>query len=532
MFYLQGYDITTRQEQLAKLIPSQLIELAYLSALLEQHPFSGSQPHSHKVKVVSKFLEEIVQVVPVESITHAIANGSYETAEVCLKVLLSSDLPLSNTQYNGLVECSVRVIHNIPIVGRQKFWNIERQNVGSTFGYRGMYDEKSNQTTFSAHPRIPGTMQLLPLTIGKFTVNALNEAKFSEELVVRFQKLHGAAVIEQDLHDMPLLSGVNVDFLYHFNIGAKDGHGALCSPINILKEGRNRLSHLFATSQSLKPLDSVVRSETKRSNLEMLETVNSIRNTDLATCASLLGGFMYQHEIDIPLVKTHRDSSELLSLVAAASVGVWALFSLKYSDIQPILAQCRGEQLLVKILEYVKTVSGVQSVNAPDEESGPYAAKVQFMVQGLQKAETVTCNRQYISYSLERQLVELCHERKINASISLVSLTKRWNTIFKDTTFSLVAPTHRSLIARWMKWALMIHNLREELAKYTSVGVVGLVNSGKSKLVNALFGFKVSTGAILLLGHTTATLIEYQAISLNKHCSQNEFEGIYGYYFY
>ena len=507
--YLQGYDITTRQEQLAKLIPSQLIELAYLSALLEQHPFSGSQPHSHKVKVVSKFLEEIVQVVPVESITHAIAYGSYKTAEVCLKVLLSSDLPLSDTMCSGLEYCHARVTGNMSLTGRQKMLDVLRQNRYTSIGYTIVYDEQSKQTTITVYPRIPGTMQTLPLIVKKLTFDAdeTNEPKFSEELFTQFRKICTAvAVAAIELREIPLLSEVNVDFLYHINVGTKAGQGGLCSPINILKDGRKSLSHLFATAQSLNLLDLAGRSETKRSNLEMLETVNSIRDNDLATCASLLGGFMYQQEIDIPLVKTHREPSDQLNLVAAASVGVWALFSLKYSDIQPILAQCRGEQLLVKILEYIKTVSGVQSVNAPDEESGPYAAKVQFMVQGLQKWETVTCNRQYISYSLERQLVELCQERKIDASIPLVRLTKRWNTIFKDTTFSLVAPSHRSLIARWMKWALMIHNLREELAKYTSVGVVGLVNSGKSKLVNALFGIKVSTVAILLLGHTTATL--------------------------
>ena len=502
MFYLQDYHITTRQEQLAKLIPSQLIELAYLSALLEQHPVSGSQPHSHKVKVVSKFLEEIVQVVPIESIMHAIANGSHETAEVCLKVLLSSELPVSNALLTGLEYCHPRVIDNMSLRGRQKYFDYIWQNRDSSIGYTSVYDEQSKQTTFSAHPRIPGTMQ----AIGELTFDAdeTNEKKIWEEPVTQLRKLRDV-VTEQELHKRPLLSEVNVDFFYHINVGTKDGQGGLCSPINILKEGRNRLSHLFATVQSLDPLDFAGKSETKRSNLQMLETVNYIRKYDLATCASLLDGFMYQQEINIPLVKTHREPSNCLDLVAAASVGVWALFSLKYSDIQPILAQCRGEQLLVKILEYVETVSGVQSVNAPDEESGPYAAKVQFMVQGLQKAETVTCNRQYISYSLERQLVELCHERKIDASIPLVRLTKRWNTIFKDTTFSLVAPSHRSLIARWMKWALMVHNLREELAKYTSVGVVGLVNSGKSKLVNALFGTKVSTGVILLLGNTTTT---------------------------
>ena len=464
------------------------------------------------MKVVSKFLEEIVQVVPVESITHAIADGSHETAEVCLKALLSSEIPVSRVLQNGLVYCSPRVIGNMSLIGRQKCLNFLGKAHASAFSCSCVYDEQSKQTTFTAHPRIPGTRQVLPLIVGKLTVDAdglseTNEPKFSEELVAGFKKFNvycDGVATERYLRDrrIHILSEVNVDFLYHINVGTKDGHGALYSPINILKEGRNRLSRLFATAQSLSPLDLAGESETKRSNLQMLQTVDSIRKNDLATCASLLGGFMYQQEIIIPLMKT---PSNQLNLFAAASVGVWALFSLKYSDIQRMLGQSRGEQLLVKILEYVKTVSGVQSVNAPDEESGPYAAKVQFMVQGLQKAETVTCNRQYISYSLERQLVELCHERKIDASISLANLTKCWNTIFKDTTFSLVAPSHRSLIARWMKWALMIHNLREELAKYTSVGVVGLVNSGKSKLVNALFGIKVSTVAILLLGHTTTT---------------------------
>ena len=105
--------------------------------------------------------------------------------------------------------------------------------------------------------------------------------------------------------------------------------------------------------------------------------------------------------------------------------------------------------------------------------------------------KTVTCNTQRVSYSLERQLVELCRERNINAETSLSTITGKWSVLFKGYTLSLVHHRCRLLIARWLKWALMIHNLREELAKYTAVGVVGLVNSGKSKLVNTLFGIEV-----------------------------------------
>ena len=60
--------MTSRQRQLAVLTPSRLIELAYMSALLEQYPFSKSQPVSNKVEDIRTFLDKVVRVVPLESI--------------------------------------------------------------------------------------------------------------------------------------------------------------------------------------------------------------------------------------------------------------------------------------------------------------------------------------------------------------------------------------------------------------------------------------------------------------------------------
>ena len=40
---------------------------------------------------------------------------------------------------------------------------------------------------------------------------------------------------------------------------------------------------------------------------------------------------------------------------------------------------------------------------------------------------------------------------------------------------------------------MMINNLRETLASQTSIGVVGLINFGKSKLVCSMFEVMVST---------------------------------------
>ena len=105
--------------------------------------------------------------------------------------------------------------------------------------------------------------------------------------------------------------------------------------------------------------------------------------------------------------------------------------------------------------------------------------------------KTVTCNSQHVSYSLEQQLADMCKQFNIDATVSVDNLLMRWSKLFKDNVLSLICYADRPLIARWLKWALMIHELREALAKYTAIGVVGLINSGKSKLVNTIFGIKV-----------------------------------------
>ena len=193
---------------------------------------------------------------------------------------------------------------------------------------------------------------------------------------------------------------------------------------------------------------------------------------------------MEQEDISIGLSKSSKDQLSL-ELSASASVGVWALFSLDYQQMKSILAHCKGEQVLVKIGDYVKTTLGNGDV--PDDSQ--YAAKLQFVVEGMIK--TVTCNSQHVSYSLEQQLADMCKQFNIVATVSVDSLLMRWSRLFKDNVLSLVCYQYRPLIARWLKWALMIHELREALAKYTAIGVVGLVNSGKSKLVNTIFGIKV-----------------------------------------
>ena len=88
------------------------MELAYLSALLEQHPYSQFQPLSHKVEVIRRFLEDVVQVVPLESIAYAIAYGKPDEITIqCAEALMSAKLhpPLSRLMASGFTKAIDRI---------------------------------------------------------------------------------------------------------------------------------------------------------------------------------------------------------------------------------------------------------------------------------------------------------------------------------------------------------------------------------------------------------------------------------------
>ena len=456
--------------------------MAYLCALLEQQLFNGSKPLSHKFEVIRSFLEDVVHVVPLESLLFAIANGSHDTAMSCFQALKSCpfNLPVSELMGEGLSLAAHRMSHGISESTVQQLRGYEKSSVHAS----------SKQVSITLLPHTPGRLQ--PLTSeGVLTPSVRREilsvTKESQDASDYLRELTAMYTLERDQQiaqcSVKLLCGLDIVTLYPTSI-SQEGFAALRSPLSILSSGREELTALLEEVQVLRrALEAAVQVKRRKNNQKMLEVVNKIRRREVDTCASLLGAFMQQEEIGIKLANSKHDTSEALSITAAASVGVWALFSLDYSHVQPLLVQCKGQQLLVMIEDYIKGKSG----DAPKDSQ--YAAKLQFIVQGMRK--TVTCNSRYISYSLEQLLVAVCKERKIDASIPLNTLLRKWSGLFEDIMLSLVHEHYRPLIARWLKWALMIHNLREELAKYTAIGVVGLVNSGKSNLVNRLFGIQV-----------------------------------------
>jgi len=122
-------------------------------------------------------------------------------------------------------------------------------------------------------------------------------------------------------------------------------------------------------------------------------------------------------------------------------------------------------------------------------EVDSYVFRLQLLVIGADNAFCLSepCKE----YFLEAQLMRTCQQLNITRATPTETIISKWDKLFKRTTLFSVTKSFRPLIARWIRWSLMIHNLRHELAKFTAVGVVGLVNSGKSQLVNKLFQIKV-----------------------------------------
>lgn len=300
------------------------------------------------------------------------------------------------------------------------------------------------------------------------------------------------------------ISSVPISSVYPASSSSYSNSGGMVPPIDLLSSTRRELEQLAkkavaaenkdekdclvrhgssANSPTKTKAKSSTKSETALHNRKMLDEINDIRKKQ-KVCSTLLGAFM-EAQVRVPLVKSARDTAHAIGKTAIA-VGVWALLSMPYFDVEPLLS-VKYDSLIVEVAKFIHgTYSESNSVDTGDE----YAGKLQFLLQGM--VTTVSCNSRYISYSLEQQLQEQCDNLNISASMDLNKLLDNWEHIFNKDVLSLVTPQSRELVARWLKWSLMVHNLREELVKYTSVGVIGLVNSGKSKLVSSLFNIPVS----------------------------------------
>ena len=487
-----------------------------MSALLEQHPHSQRKEvkyFSKRFETLRKFLEQAVTVVPVESILFAIAhaNDADISRQCCTHLMKSSFLlPPSLLTSDGYL-AAIGAIANDRFEEKFHYMKNDTRNkieIEETVGERELrkqfkkykkreklnpMEQKVNRKVFSKRLIKDYYNRTVPIFDKRklqqfFFQYGIEPGEYSDLLVFLAQSYHNVFSDRVSTSALDVISSVNLSSVYMIQ---SESDAAMClkPSLNILVEGRKKLSWLSKqTLQGSMPKassDSPIRLS-QLYNSKMLQIVNDFRSKEVRVSCLLLAAFM-EEQVKVPLMKTSFDTAKALNVaLSAAAVGVWAIFSLALGDLQAVLDSIPSRSLLVEVTDYIKGVfKNDEKIADPN-----YAGKLQFMVQGMK--ETVSCNSHYVSYSLERQLIELCKKLNIDESTPLDTLVGDWDRIFKDDILSMVMLTHRSLIARWLKWALMVHHLREELARYTAVGVVGLVNSGKSLLVSTLFDIDVS----------------------------------------
>ena len=455
---------------------------------------------SKRYTTICRFLEAATRIVPIESIGYAIANSPQEIAWKCTEAFFSIDPPPPSTELAAGLEIACV---NLAVGSNPAFFDhLQRHclQVISQMSSSGM-----------PIPPVVNVRVTAPITCRSFSEvvqgnpvrphQNLPQPLDRNTLFAMMNKLRETAkkycIDNSTRTTLRVISEANVRELFASTVDRKGSK--LLSPIDVLKMGRKKLDALKAEeleNDIFHILDKSNEEAKKYYNEEMLTTIQNICNDELRICTLLLGGFMEQR-IRVPLVDSPLETAHILQTTEAPpAVGVWALFSLGMIDFEKMRSSKKGKAMVVKVEKYIKGIF-TKSSQASDQHSEFYAGKLQFLLQCLKSNETVSCNTNYISYSLETQLADLCSRRDIKPTTSVKTLVDKWNNYFKNNLLYHVLQPFRSLIARWIIWCLNIHRLREELASHTTVGIVGLSNSGKSCLVKTLFKQKVHTCNIL-----------------------------------
>ena len=488
-FFQKPFSFTLRQVQLAKHTPSQIIQLAYCCALLEQRPVAIDGKPTTRFKKVAHFLEEAVKVVPLESIFQAIACSEKRVAERCLETMMQRTPRLyPSVMMLNAVESACERAQSIDIQALL----LDMQHVTSSQQQTHTKLRPKSRISYSdaaknvPHSSSAQTVVLPPVFLNQWqqipTIFSLPAIQYLATSMRNLQQ----ELWHQSQKVLDVVGKFNIDHVYPAQ--PDDKHNCILkSPIQTLKDARKKLTEYIKIAKDETELFQ--GTSAKLSNDQMLQVLKEIFHDDVAICVALLGAFM-EHQIQIPLLNSPEDTVKALS--SKAALGVWALFSLNRNDLQRLLESSEDNALTVEIKEYIE---GVFSAHPETSNDRMYAGKLQFLLSSTE--ETVSCSSQYISYSLEHQL---CENPKLKylKTLQLNKLIKQWDKIFANDVLALVATSHRPLVARWLKWAILIHDLREVLAQYTCVGVTGLVNSGKSQLVKKLFKVEVSTSSFTL----------------------------------
>ena len=469
--------MSRRQEQLSKHSPCGVIELAYLSALLERR---DNESHSKRYNAVKTFFTDAVSVVPIESLFHAMATARRYTVRQCCELFLSGRnmLPSPAESSKMLLDEMSRALNHL------RSYQADQMYDDDDFSF---LVEEDDSTDCSSREFSSGERHY-----SREANTSQNEDSFCEASMLEIEKFVFEASMVLNVHRAKSLCDLNLGAIYPSSDAddeMKVTPGCCKTPMALLIDGRKELNR-FSEEMSAKLEANGEEGAPSNYNTEMLKVLNQVR-TNFETCSTLLGAFM-EAQVQIPLERQDKTYANTIAKHAKSfGLDLWGLLILPFTYVEDMLSRFsphgRCQRLVVDIASSVYALYDRFTVDSRHFTN--YDGKLEFLLASTKKS--FTSNKEFVSYSLERQMVEECENRNIFAQTSLEDILQQWQANFKDETLTLVPDHYRPLVARWIKWSLMINRLRESIAEQTAVGVIGLVNSGKSKFVRSIFGIEV-----------------------------------------
>ena len=488
------YPVTSRQLQIAKYRPRELIELAYLCALLECNDGSYS---SERFNAIKTFFKNAVSVVPLESLFYGIAEGTPEVMLQCCEILCSGSIPTtflpSEFFLTGMEDALMRIRFFLSVIETTHGRSSEEIycKLLSQPGYRRTH---SLASTYHKHRMLFSmgmeTRAFPPLQWDKYYSLLNNSITRIEEFLKKYQPNR-----RRQSDNCATLCNIDLEVIYpSTDTQEKRKYKmAYCKlPMTLLTEGKRALAQLsedFIAEQT-----GCAEGSFSATNRRMLMVLTKLRN-EFETCSTLLGTFM-ESQVHIPLERAGSDNyvNKIAKHANSLGLSVWSLLILPFEYLKQMIGKLSEEfgQFFIDFSHHHSHDTDEFRLPSSEHEFPDYDEKLEFLVASMKRSWT--CNQNYVSYSLERQLEDQCKKRNILHNTPVKEILAQWNANFEDETLTFVPNQYRPLVARWIKWSLMINNLRESLASQTAIGVIGLVNSGKSKFVRAMFGRKTVTG--------------------------------------
>ena len=432
--------MSMRQAQLANLSDRQLIGIALLSATLERRSNStsargGKALYSKKYENIRSFLKKASAIVPVEGCLHALAEMIRLVQLFVTPYTIGYMIP-------KLFELLLEFGHCDSLPPSRFMLDILDHIL------------RANPLLFAIAQRTDPEGEKKWMKIQRFLQK--QRTKIDKSL--------------KKMKHQPIVSDVNIQTVL--------SSSAELDPQKQLDTMKQRLDAMVVPEASCDKTLNADHPAPWDVNQSMVQLTSDVADFSFFL-GIVLDSFM-SAQVQIPLSENPQYTARALESTGVA-VGVWYLIGLSFVDMKKII---QYRKLVIDVADYLGKYYGVDDLPTKN-----YVGKLNFICNAM--SERVSCSTQYISYSLERQLSKLCSECGITSSTSTEEICSRWDEFFKEKILSLIPSPYHPLIARWIQWTLAVYELRETLASYTTIGIIGLMNSGKSTLVNSLFGQKV-----------------------------------------